>query len=168
MSALVHPALQVHEPEDEHSPLRQLQVEGSFLISSVRHLPDPEIPSSQSLQPLGHAAQVGPKNPDAQDSHDEPVKPGAHVQVPDVEQIPFPEHAGEHALDWRSRTDMAPERDPSWLTSGTDSQRMTRSVSPMLTAAHTLGAIASEDAVILVDEFEMGSVGSFVCLAVPA
>lgn len=99
LSALVHPALQEHCPFEPHTPFRQLHDEGGFKTGAERHRPVPEIPSSQDVQPWGHGWQFGPKNPWAHDSHEDPVKPVGQVHVPDAEQIPAPEHGGEHAED---------------------------------------------------------------------
>jgi len=64
-----------------------------------KHLPVPDRPWSQFVQPWGQDWQVGPKNPSAQDSHDVPVKPVGQLQEPDAEQTPAPEQGGEHDAD---------------------------------------------------------------------
>jgi hypothetical protein len=102
LSAVVHPARQVHFPFDPHRPFSQLQIEGGLMTVVVKHRPLPEIPSSQDVQPLGHDWHVGPKKPDAQDSHEVPLKPEGQVHEPEAEQTPDPEQGGEHAADCMS------------------------------------------------------------------
>ncbi len=73
--AVVKPSVQVQAPLDPHSPLIQLHVDGELDTCVTKHLPVPEIPSSHFVQLDGHAWQLEPKKPDAQDSHDSPRKP---------------------------------------------------------------------------------------------
>ena len=106
------------------------------------------IPSSQEAHPAGHDWQFGPKNPAAQDSHDDPVNPVGHEQVPDAVQIPAPEHGGEQAADWISRTESELDSCEICARSGMESQRITRSVDDELeaTAAQMLEATMIEPA----------------------
>ena len=166
LSAFVQPGLHVHWPFEPQMPLRQLQVEGALLTMGFRHLPEPEIPSSQDAQPAGHGWHVGPKKPEAHDSHDEPVKPGAQEHVPEAEHTPAPAHGGEQARDSISRRESEPV-EGSCVMSGTESQRMTRLFDPELTAAQTFDDRASELADKGVEEFETGVVGSDVNAAWP-
>lgn len=64
------------------------------------------------------------------------------MHVPAAEQMPFPEHAGEHAVDWISVNDKSLSMG-SWVTSGTESQSTTRS-DPAVTATQTLEESARE------------------------
>lgn len=98
----IHPGLHVHWPLGWHCPFRQLQLGGALATIGIKQRPDPEMPSSQEEQLLGHGRQFGPKNPCAQVSQDDPVNPGGHEHVPEAEQTPEPEHGGEHAEDWMS------------------------------------------------------------------
>lgn len=75
---------------------------------ATRHRPPPEIPSSQDAQPLGHGLHFGPKKPDAQDSHDVPLKPEGQMHEPEAEQTPDPAQGGEHAADWMSTKEIEP------------------------------------------------------------
>lgn len=129
------------------------------------------MPSSQEVQPAGHAWQSGPKNPEAQDSQDEPVKPWGQEHVPDAEQIPAPEHGGEHADDWMSRREMllSEVSDGSCDKSGIGSQRMRRSVEPdpEATAAHTLDDNMTDPAAVELESLEALLVGSAVKVAAP-
>ena len=57
------------------------------------------MPSSHDVQLAGHGWQLGPKNPDAQDSQDEPVNPVGQEHWPEEEQTPALEQGGVHAFD---------------------------------------------------------------------
>ena len=46
---------------------------------------------------------MGPKNPSAQVSHEDPVNPVGQLHVPEAEQTPEPEQGTEQAKDWTSR-----------------------------------------------------------------
>jgi len=147
LAATVKPVLHVHPPLDPQTPLRQLQLEGGFTTAKAMHLPVPEMPSSQDEHPVGHGSQVEPKNPAAHVSHDVPVKPGAQLQVPDGEQTPDLEQGGEHVADSISRREKEPELpEGSCVISGTESQRINRSLEPVLTAIQTLDEIARDPA----------------------
>lgn len=104
---------------------------------------------------------MGPKNPGAHVSHDDPVNPAGQVQTPEAEQTPDPEQAGEQASDCMSRS-VSDFNVPagSWVTSGTASQMMTRSFEPELRATHTLGEMARELAVNGVEVLTRGPVGN--------
>lgn len=129
----------------------------------TKHLPVPEMPSSQDAHPTGHCWHAGPKKPVAQDSHDEPVNPAGQVHVPEAEHIPEAAHGVEHANDWISRRERALELPAgSWVMSGTASHRITRLLEPELTATQTLDERASELADNGVDEFETNVDGSCV------
>lgn len=108
-SPVVNPALQAHWPLAPHAPLRQLHVAGALATTGLTHLPVPVMPSSQVVQLSGQGLHSGPKKPVAHDSHDDPVNPGAHWQVPEAEQTPEPAHGGEHADDWISTSESDPE-----------------------------------------------------------
>ena len=128
--AVVNPALHEHCPLDPHSPLRQLQLAGSLAITSVKHLPEPLVPSSQLVQFCGQAWQVGPKNPESHESHKAPVNPEAHRQVPEIVHTPEAAQLGLQAEDWMSVRESEPRLlAGSWLTSGTASQTITRLLS---------------------------------------
>lgn len=102
---------------------------------------------------------MGPKKPVAQVSQDDPAKPAGQTHVPLEEQTPWPEHAGEHALDCMSRRDRGWE--VIWLTSGTASQRMMRLLlAPVDTATHTFVEGTRELAARGVDVFAIGTEGS--------
>ena len=73
LDAVVQPALHVHCPLAPQTPLGQLQAVEVATVD-VRHLPESEIPSSQVVQPAGHAWHGGPKKPYAQTSQDVPLK----------------------------------------------------------------------------------------------
>ena len=147
LSAVVKPGLHVHCPLALQIPLRQLQLDGGLPTVAVKHLPEPEIPSSQDPHPAGHCWQDGPKKPRAQDSHAVPVNPGAHEQVPDAEHTPEPAHGGEHAADSIPRREREPALEVgSWAMSGIESQRMTRLFEPAITEAQTLDEMAMEPA----------------------
>lgn len=127
----------------------------------VKHLPLPAIPSSHDVHPVGHAWQVGPKNPAEQDSHEVPLNPVGHVHVPWAEQTPEPAQGGEQADDCiskRAREFEDPEG--SWATSGIESQSTIR-FEPELTATQTLLEIERDPAERGVEEFEEGDVGSW-------
>lgn len=97
---VVHPGLHAHCPFDPHSPLRQLHVDGAFEGRvGTRHRPEPVLPWSHDGHPAGHAWHLGPKNPWAQDSQEEPVKPVGQLHVPEEVQTPEPAHGGEQAED---------------------------------------------------------------------
>lgn len=130
---------------------------GGFSTVRLRQRPVPVLPSSQSAHPAGHAAQLGPKKPDAHDSQDAPVKPVGHVQVPVAEQTPLPEHGGEHADDCRSSSPSEPEApEGSCDMSGTESQKIRRLL-PAVSATQTSDAIAMELADRGVEEDELPS-----------
>lgn len=107
-SPVVHPALHVHCPFS-HFPLTQLHVSGLFSIVGARQRPVPVMPSSQDVQPTGHAWQATPKKPFAQSWHESPVKPGGQVQVPEAEHTPAPAQGGEHEEDWMSTSAREPD-----------------------------------------------------------
>jgi hypothetical protein len=93
------------EPVPEQTPLSQLQLAGEFAgISGVRQIPVPVMPSSHFAQPEGHGEHCGPKNPDAQFSQLDPVKPVGQTQVPAVEQTAEEEQAGVQLADKRDTT----------------------------------------------------------------
>ena len=102
---MVQPGLHVHWPLEPQAPFKQLQDEGGLDTTGARHNPVPVIPSSQEAQPAGHGEQFGPKEPGAQDSHEDPVNPVGHEHVPDAVQIPAPAHGGEQAADCISKMD---------------------------------------------------------------
>jgi hypothetical protein len=161
LSAVVHPVLQEHCPFDPQLPFRQLQLEGALLTTGTKHLPVPEIPSSQDVQPAGHCWHVGPKKPAAQDSHDEPVNPVGQVHVPEAEHIPEAAQGVEHADDWTSRSERELELPVgSCAMSGTASHRTKRLFEPELTATQTLEERAIELADNGADEFEATTDGS--------
>jgi hypothetical protein len=82
------------------------------------------------------------------------------VQVPDDEHTPLPEHTGEQEDDSMLRRDSEPEAVcGSWLTSGIESQMITRLLLPAETAAQTFPEIASDDAVKGIDAFPTGELG---------
>lgn len=111
-----------------------------------KHSPDPLIPSSQLLQPLGHGWHSDPKNPDAHDSQAAPVYPCGHWQVPAALHTPDPEQGGEQALDSRPEIDKeVVEPMDNWERSGTEFHRTMR-LDPAFKAAHTPGASASDPA----------------------
>ena len=145
---VVHPALQVHLPLDPHTPLTQLHVEGAFVTLNWRHVPVPEMPSSQSRQPAGQASQLGPKRPEAHDSQDDPVKPLWQTHFPDEEQTPPDEQGVEHAVDCMSTSvsELPNVPDGSCDTSGTESHRMMRSLDELATDIQTSDASAREPA----------------------
>lgn len=99
-----------------------------------------------------------PKKPGEQVSQEDPVKPGAHVHVPEELQIPAPAHGGEHAEDWMSTRENEPElEDGSCLTSGIESQRIMRLLPfPVLTDTQTLDERAIEPALRGVELLEPG------------
>lgn len=102
-AAVVKPGVQVQLPFAPQTPLMQLHDAGALGAVVTRQRPLPVRPSSHFVHPLGHAAQPGPKNPEAQLSHDAPVKPTAQVHVPAAVQIPEEAHGGEHAADSMSK-----------------------------------------------------------------
>ncbi|KAF7794732.1 hypothetical protein EIP86_005870 [Pleurotus ostreatoroseus] len=163
--AAVQPELHVHWPFEPQTPFKQLHAV-ELLDTGTKQRPLPEIPSSHVWQPAGHAWHVGPKNPEAQDSHDEPVKPAGHVHVPDAEHMPAPAHGGEHAADWISRIDKllsdAPEG--SCATSGMEFHKIRRSEDddPADTAAQTFEDRTTEPAAVDVEAREALFVGSAV------
>lgn len=104
---------------------------------------------------------MGPKNPGAQVSHDDPVNPAGHVHTPEAEQTPAPEQAGEQADDCMSRRESVFSVPAgSCVTSGTASHRITRSLEPEVRAIHTFEDTASELAVKGMEELAIGVVGS--------
>lgn len=113
---------------------------------------------------------MGPKNPLAHASHDEPVNPGAHLQVPEDKQMPEPAHGGEQAEDCMSSKERDPESpDGSWFTSGIESQMITRLFEdPEFAAIQMLDDIASDLAVSGVDVLIIGVEGRGVKLDCPA
>lgn len=151
----IQPWLQAHEPSGLHSPLTQLHCLGSVGPTLIeKHCPVPDMPSSQSVHPSGQGLQSTPKCPAAHDSQDDPEKLGGQTHWPEALQMPVDEHAGVHAVDWRSRR--FNEDKESWAMSGTDSQRTTRLALPLPeeeTATQTFSEMASELAGIGVDEF---------------
>src|SRR5882762_9940243 len=135
---VVQPGRQVHCPFDPHWPFKQLQLEGELLILAVKHRPVPEVPSSQEVQPLGQGWHFGPKKPDAQDSHEVPLKPVGQVHVPEAEQTPDPAQGGEHDVDCISTSERDPEEvDGNCPMSGTESQKMIRLFEFEVIASHT-------------------------------
>lgn len=124
----VHPALQVHLPFEPHTPLAQLHVEGAFVTLNWRHVPVPEMPSSQSRQPAAQASQLGPKCPETHDSQDDPVKPLWQTHLPDEEQMPPEEHGDEHEVDCMSNSvsELPKLLEGSCETSGTEFHRTMR------------------------------------------
>lgn len=149
-----------------------MQLSGLLLIVGVRHRPEPVIPSSHDVQPVGHAVQLKPKNPDAQDSQDAPVNPGGQVHVPAAEQTPLPEHGGEQLEDWTSTSASAPDAlVGSCATSGTELQSTTRVFAlPAVSANQTLEETTSEPAEMgmAVDELATGAVGRLLNADWPA
>ncbi|KAF7975000.1 hypothetical protein HWV62_10605 [Athelia sp. TMB] len=115
------------------------------------------MPSSQSVQPLGHFWQVGPKKPVEHVSQDVPLKPVGHTHVPVAEQTPDPEQGGEHAEDSISTSARDPDEEAgSCVKSGTESQRITRLFAlPAVTATQTLWEIDNESEVMGTDVFTM-------------
>jgi len=168
LAAVVHPVLQVHCPFAWQTPFRQLQLEEGLLTMVVKHRPVPEIPWSQDVHPAGHGAQVGPKKPEAHDSQDPPVNPGAQLHVPDEEQTPELAQGGEHAEDSMSRSERDPELvEGSCVTSGTEFHSTTRLLDPAFTATQTFEERASEPADNGVEVFEAGEEGSCAKEAFP-
>jgi hypothetical protein len=160
LAAVIHPGLHEHEPSGAHSPLRQLQADKGLATGGVKHLPVPEIPSSHDEQPAGHAWHVGPKKPAAQVSQDVPLNPGAHVQVPDAEQVPELAQGGEQVEDCMSRSDMEPVlRKGSCAVSGTESHNTTRPLDPNDNATQTLVDMAIDPAVNGVEPLDTGPEG---------
>jgi hypothetical protein len=92
------------------------------------HRPEPLIPSSHCAHPSGHFWHWGPKKPVAHTSHDAPVNPGAHAQVPEAVHSPEAEQGEEQVLDCISMRVRAldPAGGGSWEMSGTESHIMTR------------------------------------------
>jgi hypothetical protein len=86
----------------------QLQLDGGLTTGATKHLPVPEVPSSQEEHPEGHGWQFGPKNPGEHDWQDVPVNPGAQLHVPDGVQTPDPAQGGEHVEDSISRSENEP------------------------------------------------------------
>jgi hypothetical protein len=130
------------------------------MTGAAKHRPLPEIPSSQDVHPLEHCSHVGPKKPDAQDSHEVPLNPVGQVHDPEAEQTPDPEHGGEQAVDCMPTRDREPaDPDGSWLKSGMESQRMTRLLEFKLTASHILEARNIDSADNGVDTFPIEDVG---------
>lgn len=141
------------------------------MTTDDKHIPDPDSPSSQSVHPAGHASQLGPKKLEAQDSQEEPVKPGGQIQVPEAEQTPAVEQGGEQAADCKSRRVSEPEDrgEGSWEMSGMVSQTITRSFcEPDDIAAHVLEEMESESASKGTDALETLDVGSAIKDASPA
>jgi hypothetical protein len=137
-----------------------------------RQRPEPAIPSSHVVQPVGHAWHEGPKNPVAQTSQDEPLKPVGHVHWPDAEQTPEPEHGGEQALDSIAERDIE-DMPGSWETSGAESQRTMRLDDPLpvVTAIQTLEDMAiapAENGVELPDGGDVGRAANCGCPAYSA
>lgn len=118
------------------------------------------MPSSQVLQFAGQDWHLGPKNPEAQDSHEVPVNPEAHWQVPALVHTPEDAQLGLQAEDWISMRESEPRLlDGSWLTSGTASQIITRSLLPEFKATQTVEDKVSDWATSGVDVFLAGVVG---------
>jgi hypothetical protein len=137
-----------------------LQLDGRFDTTGTKQRPVPEIPSSHEVHPDGHAWHVGPKKPDEHTSQDAPVNPLGHWHVPEAEQMPFPEHAGEQVDDCRLSNDRDPDAlAGSWLTSGTEFHMMTRLLLPADTAAHTFPERAIDEAVNGMVVFPTGDEG---------
>jgi hypothetical protein len=137
-----------------------LQLEGELLILAVKHRPVPEVPSSQEVQPLGQGWHFGPKKPDAQDSHEVPLKPVGQVHVPEAEQTPDPAQGGEHDVDCISTSERDPEEvDGNCPMSGTESQKMIRLFEFEVIASHTLEERDIEPADNGVDVFPIGVEG---------
>lgn len=90
------------------------------------------------------------------------MNPAGHVQVPETEHTPLPEHGGEQAADWISTSprELEDMMDGSWEISGTESQNTTRLEAPDRTETHTLDERAREPAEIGVEVFEDGVDGS--------
>lgn len=153
LDAVVHPALHEHAPSEPQTPLMQSQLDGGLLTSGTRHFPVPCKPWSHFSQSAGQGWHVGPKNPSAQDSHEEPVKPVGQTHLPAVEHTPAPAHGGEHAEDCISSSarGLFSVLDGSCDTSGTESQKMTRSLEEEpANDAHMLDARAKEPAELCV------------------
>ncbi|EED78376.1 predicted protein [Postia placenta Mad-698-R] len=153
LDVVVHPALHEQAPSEPQTPLTQSQLDGGLLISGTRHFPVPCKPWSHFSQPAGQGWHVGPKNPSAQDSHEEPVKPVGQTHLPAVEHTPAPAHGGEHAEDCISSSarGLFSVLDGSCDTSGTESQKMTRSFEEEpANDAHMLDARAKEPAELCV------------------
>ena len=163
LAAVVQPARQAHWPSDPHSPLIQLQVEGAFGTTGDKQRPEPAMPWSQFVHPVGHGWHVAPKKPSAHVSQAEPANPAGQTHVPLAEHTPDPEHAGEQEADCMSRraSELAPPLG-SWETSGTPSQRIMRWPldPPTETAAQTLVAMASELPGRFIEVFPIGAEGS--------
>ena len=158
--AVVQPERHVHCPFAPHSPFSQLQLDGRLLTVAVKHRPLPDMPSSHDVQPLGHGWHFGTKNPDAQDSHEVPLKPVGHVQEPEAEHTPEPAQGGEHAADCMSTREREfAEPVGSWVKSGMESQKITRLLEPVLTATQTFDDREREPD-NGVEVFEIGVVGS--------
>lgn len=169
--ALVKPVVHVQLPLAPQTPLTQLHDAGALAGVVTRQRPLPVNPSSHLAQPLGHAAQLGPKNPAAQLSHDAPVKPAAQVHVPAAVQMPDDAHGGEHAADSMSkRVRVLGALVGSWAVSGMESQTMTRAFPEAgeLMAIQTLEDSAREPRVSGVEELTpMGVVGMEVNAGCP-
>lgn len=171
LAAVVNPAVQVQLPLASQTPLTQLQEAGAPGGVVLRQRPLPVRPSSQSVQPLGQAAQVGPKKPGAQLSHEAPVKPAAHAHVPAAVHMPDEAHGGEHAADWRSkRVSELGALVGSCAVSGIESQMMTRELGDAgdSTEIQTLAESATERAFNGVEELApMGALGMVVNPGLP-
>jgi len=130
------------------------------VITGFKHLPEPVTPSSQALQFVRQGWHLEPKNPEAQDSHEAPVNPEAHWQVPEPVHTPEDEQLGLQAEDWMS----VRESDPrllagSWLTSGIASQTITRWLFPEFKAAQTVEDKVSDWAASGIEVLPAGVVG---------
>lgn len=155
-----HPSRQSHVPLSLHSPLTQLHCLGSASsVVAERHCPLPDVPSSHSPHPSGHAVHSGPKKPAAHDSQDVPEKFGAQTHWPEALHTPAEEQAGEHDDDCISKRVSDDGRD-TWVTSGMDSQRTTRSfaLAPE-TDIQMFSDNAMELAVMDVDALRAGALG---------
>lgn len=161
----------MHCPFEPHTPFKQLHDDGGLLTVGTKQRPLPDMPSSHDEQPAGHAWQFAPKKPLAHASHAAPLKPGGQVQVPDAEQMPAPAQGGEHAEDWRSRSEMllSDDVDGSWDMSGMESHRIRRSVEaePAATAAQTLDESMTDPADVEEESLDALLVGRLVKVEAP-
>ena len=104
-----YPALHVHPPLASHTPFMQLQFAGAVVVFCLRQTPEPAIPSSHCAQLDEQGVQLGPKWDAAQASHDEPVKPALHAQVPaEVQVPPVSEQGVEQEVLWRETRERRP------------------------------------------------------------
>lgn len=160
----------MHCPLEPHTPFRQLH-DVELLVVATRQRPLPEIPSSHVAHPAGHAWQLGPKKPEAQDSQELPVNPGGQLHVPAAEQMPAPEHGGEQADDWMSSRDtpLIAKPDGNCDKSAIESHRMSRSLDeePDATATQTLDDRTRDPAAVVVESREALLEGSAVNVDAP-